>query len=506
MFNSLLDRVPISFSELFIVCCFSTFLYFIISSTYNVYFHPLARFPGPRLWIFTRLCYANSLRRGDLHLKILEFHEKYGEIVRVAPNELSFTSPSAWKDMCTGSTKNKGLPRNTIVFGAQGFKSFLDGSDEQHTMFRRMLAPSFSVSAMNRAEPTIQSYISLLITQLNKEVTEKQPVNICEWYNYFTFDITGELAFSESFGQLERKAYHQWVKLIFSHLKYSALSICLRFWPPLDVLMPKLAPASLHKLKHLFCQLSRQKVAYRINRPDASQLQDWVSPCLTTKDPREKMELEEIMDTFTIFIIAGSETTATLLSGLTNHLCQNKRVLKLLSDEIRGTFKSEDEITQAAAAKLPYLNAVLNEALRMCTPIPCALGRIVPKGGSVISGEHIPTNTYVGIPHFAAYHDATHFASPFRFTPERWLGDAAFEKDLHPVFQPFSMGGRNCIGQALAWVEMRLVIARLIYNFDMKKAEGPDWIEQRTYMLWEKQPFSVHLTPVQRDEAVELPS
>lgn len=92
---------------------------------------------------------------------------------------------------------------------------------------------------------------------------------------------------------------------------------------------------------------------------------------------------------------------------------------------------------------------------------------------------------------------------PFSFRPERFLDNADAEKegkfaaDKKDAMQPFSFGPRNCIGRNLASAEMRVILARLVYNFDLKLApESKGWMEgQRVFNLWAKPPLMVSLTP-----------
>lgn len=79
-----------------------------------------------------------------------------------------------------------------------------------------------------------------------------------------------------------------------------------------------------------------------------------------------------------------------MLSGVTYLLTTNAEAMKKLTAEIRGTFKSEDEIDFESVSRLPYLLACLDEALRMYPPVPTGLPRVVPKGGATIAGNYVP--------------------------------------------------------------------------------------------------------------------
>ncbi|EAQ83585.1 hypothetical protein CHGG_09989 [Chaetomium globosum CBS 148.51] len=200
------------------------------------------------------------------------------------------------------------------------------------------------------------------------------------------------------------------------------------------------------------------------------------------------LTLEKLQANSAILIIGGSETTATLLSGVTYFLLTNHHAMETLTAEIRETFKSEDEIDFASVSTLPYLLACLDEALRMYPPVPTGLPRVVPKGGANIAGNYVPEKTVVAVHHWAMYHNDEHFKDPFAYHPERWLDDPAFAGDHKEAFQPFHLGPRNCLGKNLAYIEMRLILVRILWNFDLRIAEDSlDWMsKQRIYNLWEK--------------------
>ncbi|PWY69648.1 cytochrome P450, partial [Aspergillus sclerotioniger CBS 115572] len=465
--------------------------YILGRSIYNAYFHPLARFPGPRTWGFTRLFFMTSLFRGNLHMQIKSFHDLYGPVVRVAPNELSFIDGAAWEDIYTKFNKNKGLPKND-VFMSQDFHSFFDSIGEEHTQVRKTLAHAFSEQALANQEPVIQAYVTTLVNKLHEVAQDGKIINIVEWFNWFSFDVTGALTFSESFDQLEDTTTHPWTKMISSHLTYSSFNACLRFWPPLDRLLPLLAPPSLRRLKRSFLAMSRDKVQRRLEREDLQKLDDIVATYFSAANKGEDiLTTETLVGTFTFLIVAGSETTATALAGITNVLCHHPQALARLKEEVRSVSNASD-LTIASTAAMPYLCAVIKEGLRFCHPVPASISRIVPQEGKVIGGHFVPGNTLVGIPQYAAYFSETNFESPYEFLPERWIGGDGSE-EARSIFRPFAVGGRSCLGQNLARAELRLVLARVIYDFDLEMEHDLRWHDQKSYFLWHKEPFLVRI-------------
>jgi cytochrome P450 len=358
------------------------------TAVYNLYLHPLSSFPGPKLWAITRLPYVNSLWRGRLHTRTRELHDRYGSVVRLAPNELSFIDASAWRDIYTGQNGNKGFPKNNIISGAQGFYSLTDANDIDHSRFRGLIQKSFSAQALQAREGIFHRYVGLFVKRLQEKAEEGAVVNIVDYLNWTTFDITGELTFSESFGCLEGRLDGPWIAMIFSHLKASALLIGLRFYAPLDKYLMRCIPKRLSQLKEDYIRMSKEKVHRRINNPPSGKPIDFMTPALKTMGQQDGMTLEEIEGTFTVLIIGGSETTATTIAGITNYLCHNTNCLKKLVDEVRA-FKTESELTMVTSGHLPYLNAVIQEGLRLCTPLPSGLPRIVSASGAWISGRWV---------------------------------------------------------------------------------------------------------------------
>ncbi|KAF6822561.1 trichothecene c-15 hydroxylase [Colletotrichum plurivorum] len=472
----------------------STVLYLLLTALYNLTLHPLRSYPGPRLWAATRLPYAAMLLRGDPHKTILALHQRYGPVVRVAPAELSFQSPEAWRDVMghrkgAKSEENAKLP----IFIEEKHADIISSNREDHARYRRILSHGFSAKSMQEQQPIIKSYIDLLIDRLHTVSAENKPVDVVAWYNYTTFDIIGDLAFGESFGCLDSSDYHPWVKLIFDDIKLGMYFYVAKFFRALEPLLKNFVPKSLVAKRAAHKQLVKERVESRIAmgtpRPDFAE-------SMLKKTGVESLTKDELYENSNVLIIAGSETTATALSGATYLLTSSPDKLARLTAEVRGAFGSADEIDILGTARLEYLQAVLEETLRCYPPVPSALPRVTPAAGQEICGKWVPGNTTLGIWHWPMYHNEANFARPFEFLPERWLGDPEFKDDRLDALKPFHFGPRNCLGMNLAYAEMRMMLSRMVWHFDMELSpESKGWLDHPVYTLWNKPPLKVHLTP-----------
>ena len=107
----------------------------------------------------------------------------------------------------------------------------------------------------------------------------------------------------------------------------------------------------------------------------------------------QEMTKGELYNNAQTLVIAGSETTATLLSGITWYLLKNPETLAKVKYEVRSTFKDNSQINSQTVLELPYLLAVLREGLRIFPPSPFGFPRkIVSKAGQVVVGHWVPRN------------------------------------------------------------------------------------------------------------------
>ena len=186
------------------------------------------------------------------------------------------------------------------------------------------------------------------------------------------------------------------------------------------------------------------------------------------------------------FIVGGSDTLTTALTGIVNCLLYSPTALETLVREIRENFLNEGDINYLSTQSLPYLKAVIEEELRMCPPVPDIMRRQIAGGDTVVAQHPVPNGTVVGIPMWAAYRSTRNFVLANEFHPERWLSGEKdiniFQGDNKAAFQPFAIGPAGCIGQNLARMELRIILARLLWKFDVSTPIGEKplvWTDQK---------------------------
>ena len=203
-----------------------------------------------------------------------------------------------------------------------------------------------------------------------------------------TCSVLGELAFSESFGSVKNRKTDSWVATILNQIKFLAYDGAVyRLSPTLHKWMPYFIPAEVAKAGVNHVNKSKAKILHRMEKGDLAR-RDFSSYLFEKKDEL-KLNDWNLAAYAQVMIVAGSETTATTLSAMTYYLCRNPLVYQKLKDEVRGTFRSADDITSVKAT-LPYLNAVINESLRIYPPVPIGVARIAPKGGAMVAGVFVP--------------------------------------------------------------------------------------------------------------------
>ncbi|KAI9733534.1 MAG: hypothetical protein M1834_003134 [Cirrosporium novae-zelandiae] len=474
--------------------------YLLAVVVYNVYFHPLSKFPGPIWWGATPIPYVWYQITGRLPFVYEQLHERYGDVVRVLPYKLSFRTPAAWRDIYQIRPKQKLMTKDpkSLKPGSEGVYNIITSFNAaEHSRYHGKLSPAFSAQAAQAQEPIVMHHVDLLMKRLH-ECCVKGPQNIVKWSNMIYFDIVADLTFGESLHSLEKGEPHSWLKGLFgSTMTMITFHRAIGQFPHIAKFLKYFTPQVLidQQVKHN--DFVRQSVEHRM--ASKTDRRDFMSYILPYDENSASMSMSEVRATYGTLMLAGSENVATTFSFTIYHLLKNPDAMKKLVSEVRHNFSSADEIDFRAANSLKYISAVVNESMRIHPAAPTSQPRVVPEGGATVAGYWVPEETRVAVPPYCMHHSPRYFKDPESFIPERWLGDPRFDSDNRGVFHPFQLGPRACAGQVLALAELHIVLAKLLWNFDLQLDERcENWDENmKIFHLWQLQPLYVQLQPVQ---------
>jgi cytochrome P450 len=488
-----------------VVGAVSLIAYLVLSAIYNVFFHPLRNQPGPKLYAASRITWSLDFISGKSQYRLNELHKKYGDVVRIGPNELSYVNPQVWKEVYASRIGGQ-MQKDPDHYTKHDKTPELHVSgDEDHTRMRRLISHAFSDKALRDQEYIMQSYYDLLMQRLHEVASTGRSVDVKQWIAWALFDLFGDLCVGEPFGCLREKKGHPWCDIITDAVQaFGYIGLILRI-PGIKTLMNMPGAFAVAKLvlpakrleqaawhTQFSTDMADKRIAMKTDRPD------FMSFILKANDEKG-LTVPEIRANTNVLILGGSDTSTTFLNGSIWYLCKNPSKYKLLTDEIREAFKTNEDITLTNTIQLKYLNAVIEEGLRIYPPVPGNNPRLIPKGGATILGEHLPEGTSVSIAHFPMFHNPGNFKDPGDYVPERWLGDPRYASDNKQAHQPFSYGPRNCIGKSLAWGEMRLALAKFFWNFDVTlEPESENWYPHPMMVIWNSPKLNVKLHPVIR--------
>lgn len=368
-----------------------------------------------------------------------------------------------------------------------------------HAPKRRVLNHAFSEKALRSAEPFVQSNTDRwceLIADRIPSGDGEQPwstsLNMAHEINHLVFDILGDLCFGKSFEMKEPKSDKRYIPellanfLVLMHpIAFSPMADWWIWLKPrgLDKLISLAAPAALVGWETFVakCLQDRTMVEEEVRaskKPESEVRKDFFYYLFDAKDPETGAgyTMEELYSESELLIIAGSDTTSIVMSAMVFYLARNPAIQARLAAEISSTFSGINEIQSGSKLQdCKYLKAFIQEASRMTPPIAAEPARQVRPGGTVVDGNFFPEGTKLSTGLYCLSYNEEVYPEPFKFRPERWIvGEGATPESLalaEAGFCAFSTGSRGCVGKNLAWLEMMIVMAKLVWNFELKQDE-----------------------------------
>jgi cytochrome P450 len=251
----------------------------------------------------------------------------------------------------------------------------------------------------------------------------------------------------------------------------------------LDALFGIMMPSKIKHYVHFVeeCVLERVEQEHSVERNEAeSARKDMLHYLFQAVDPEtgargySRLDLLEEADMLTV---AATDTTAATAAAAFFYIARSPTVYRKLNEEIQSTFRVADDIQMGSQLNsCNYLQAVINETLRMSPAGANEFPRKILPGGMWIGAEYLPPGVNIGCAFYALFHDENIYKDPFNFRPERWIvGESVSEEDVRvavQAFAPFSLGVRGCPGKALAVMEMKVMLAKLFFGYDFRLMQG----------------------------------
>ncbi|EKM77283.1 hypothetical protein AGABI1DRAFT_115220 [Agaricus bisporus var. burnettii JB137-S8] len=480
--------------------------------------HGLRAYPGPFIAKFSDIWLtwvSKGAHRSEL---VHEAHLKYGPVVRIAPNHLSIANPEALQIVYAhGNGALKSIFYDAFVSIRRGLFNVRDRNE--HTRKRKIVSHIFSQKNVLEFEPHIRMYVAQLQNQWDRlyDMAVKGMsgndgeggwegrdgrlwLDCLPWANYLAFDIIGDLAFGEPFGMLQAakdsavvpkdqksmmKSYGKEdasievmeipaVQILNGRGEFSlTMGTLPPYWRPIARRLPGFRQGA-QDVKNL-AGIAIAAVAKRLATP--TDRNDLLSNLQAGRDSEGKpLGREELTAEALTLLIAGSDTTSNSTCAILYYLAKNRGAQEKLQKELDEHLGTENEFTatEAQVKNLPYLDACINEGLRLHSTSSVGLPREVPEGGMMVCGQFFAEGTVLSVPSYTIHRDRGVWGEDFEaYRPERW-----FERDqtlMQKTFNPFSYGPRACVGRNLASMELLIILASIMRRYDIV-LEDPDLI------------------------------
>jgi hypothetical protein len=304
----------------------------------------------------------------------------------------------------------------------------------QHSRMKRNIAAAYSMSSLVGLEQFVDSTLQVFLNRLDElavapgtEVSSRgNPANLVQWFQWYAFDVIGELSFSRRLGFLDTKsdvgetcklldqfiAYTSAVAMVPEMHKYLLGNPLLKY-----VVTP---PASI------IADIATAEIENRDNNPEIVH-EDLVEKIMKSqKNSPKTFPYHEIFRHASVNVSAGSETTGITLDALAYYLLKNPRTYKILQDEVdqahkAGKLSECPRFSETNHEAMPYLAACIKETFRIHPPVSLTLPRHVPAGGVELCGRFLPAGTRVGISAYVVGRNKIFGEDIDVFRPERWL-------------------------------------------------------------------------------------
>ncbi|KAK5989556.1 Cytochrome P450 monooxygenase nodW [Cladobotryum mycophilum] len=435
----------------------------VIISVSTFYNDPLKNVPGPLIARLSRLWLISIDLSGRRSKTIHALHQKYGSVVRIGPREVSFRSGKAMKDLYGADNKFVKAP----VYEAFGRESSFTIRDKKaHRLRQKRIAHVFSPASISAVEPLIHEQVEKLLLVLNKRVG--QTVDMMEWFRIFALDVVGSVFLGQSFGGLDKEEAPR----ILHDLDDVFPSLWVQWqFSPIHRLLRAIPYQPLNRFLNIASDFydkygSEAFLQYVSRHGRSGNRTDLLTKLIAGTTAYEPLEDDQIINEMTNLIFAGTDTTSNTLTYMFYELARLPEWQTRLQKEL-DSVPFEGVPKYSEVMKLPILDAMIHEILRLYPAAPASLQRItLGHGGAVVDGVAIPQHGIASCQSYSTQRDPAVYPNPDSFDPGRWLSASeAHLNTMHEYILVWGKGQRSCLGKPMAYMELKVGVAAIMKKF-----------------------------------------
>lgn len=355
-----------------------------------------------------------------------------------------------------------------VVTGNPSTNSLINQNGPGWKHDRAVLSPTFSTGKMKLMYPLMRESYECLDRELDRLATTGVDVDIKSVFAKLTTMVIARCAFATHVNAFtdEKNELLEHLANFFVINKYRVL---LRLILPTFILrltgMTLTFPRSNEYVTNICKEILKQRKETIGQQTEYNDLLQLLMD--TNKESKEGFSDAKIIANAILFFIAGYETTSTLLTWTSYALVMNPDVQETLHEEVKAAYEAKGGFDYETLFELKYLDAVMNETLRMYPPV-VTFDRVCTDDHVLPNGIKIEKGTGIRVPVYSIHHDENNYPEPELFKPERFFPE---NKDqLKPcTFLPFVAGPRNCIGMRFAQLEAKMTLAEVILKYKFVK-------------------------------------
>ncbi|OJJ66764.1 hypothetical protein ASPBRDRAFT_188188 [Aspergillus brasiliensis CBS 101740] len=439
------------------LCAATAVAIWVLQFAYKLLRSPLRHIPGPLYTRATRLPLKLSIVTGRRIYFIHNLHQRYGPVVRIAPDEISVSSLPEFKEIHRVGSAFLKTPWYQKFSWDRNPGLFTMRDPKEHAARRKLFARAFSKSELRQIwEPVVKEKVQLAVSQIRGELLRDGTSDVLKWWTFLATDVSGHLMFGESFNMLQYGKKNEYINVLESTMMGSGINVELPIVGLIGRHVPLASFQAMFRPSDYLAEYGRRAVSN--SRTNSNSTGNIFTGMLNESEKASSLLSEEdvVLEAGNL-IVAGSDTTAVTLTYLVWAVLSQPMLQHDLEEEVSAL---DPNYNEAALEELPLLNAVITETLRLYGAAPGSLPRGVPNGGTTFRGYHVPQGTTVSTQSYTIHRDEGLYPDPETFDATRWLGgDGHGSEAARQGLSPFGYGARICLGMHLAWMELRLAAA-----------------------------------------------